>query len=308
MLLLNPNKYRDLNVSTELKKSYSYNNNSDLLPQAVDPLKKTNSSNLGNYSNKLDINETKYKKYNEIPGMNNNYNLPNDNYGGVKDYKYDFKYNKGGDNFSTIPQSSSKLNSSLENKKENKYDVGFNDKYSNNNNYLSKEPKFMAITDDYKVDNSLELDKNSSKKYDNLNNLNKYNFKSGIEKNYENKTELQDCLNEKDSFYEKEFSSFSNAKIKNYGNYNDELLTPKDSNFSNALKYETNSQKHSPLRTNPPNPGNDKKYDSKYDYLGGDKDKSSKDRYFSSEKRVYRNGEKDKERLDKFESKPFINV
>jgi len=303
MVLINSNKYRDLIVTTEYKKINTYYNNSDLTNQAIDPLKKTNSSGLGNYSNKLDINESKYKKYNEIPGITNNYNLPNDNFGGAKDYKYDFKYNKGNENFSTIPQSSSKLNTSIENKKETKYDSTYNDKYSNNENYItSKEPKFMAITDDYKVDNSLEMDKNSSKKYDYLNNFNKYNFKSGLDRNYENKNELQDCLNEKDSFYEKEFSSFSNNKMKNYGNYNDELLTPKDSNFSNGLKYETNSQKHSPLRTNPPNPINDKKYDNKYDYLGGDKDKSSKDRYFSSEKRPFRNGEKDKERLDKFES------
>lgn len=314
---MHPQKYRNLLAVTELKKSFYSSGNDFNLPSnnTVDQMKKTSSQLYNTYQSKnvpdpSISSESKYKKYNEISGINNNYNLPNDNKfdsNNIKDYnKYDFKYNKGNDNLSAVHQTTNKLNSSLENKNTEKFDSSSVDKYSQNsyNMSLSKEPKFMAITDDYKLENSLEVDKNTLKKYDNLGNDKYGGYKNKLDKIYDNKySDIADPLNDKESYYDKEFSSFNNNKVKNY-NYNDELNTPKDSNFNNVLKYETNSQKHSPLRNN----NNEKtKYDSKYDYLGSEKDtlasnKSTKDRYFSSEKRVFRNGEKEKERVDKFES------
>ena len=229
----------------------------------------------------------------------------------TKDFnsKYDLKYgnNRVNDNFSTLPQTSSKLNKSIENKNADKYEnkSSYNDKYSPNSYNIHNNKDPMAITDDYKMDNSLEIDQNSMKKYDNSG----YGgFKSKLDKNYNNeiKVELSDPL-DKESFYDKEFSSFNNNKLKNY-NLNDELITPKDSNINNPLKYdkyENNSQKHSPMRNNNEN---NKFSGDKFDYLGGadtrdplSSNKNAKNRYCSSEKRVYRN-EKDKEKYDKYES------
>ena len=80
-------------------------------------------------------------------------------------------------------------------------------------------------------------------------------------------------------------------------------MTPKDSNFPNSLKFEPISQKHSPLRNT--NSEKNRFIENKYDYLGDDKDALSltankNNRYFSSEKRVFRNI--DNEKGDKFES------
>ena len=301
LLLLQSHKYRNLIAVTELKKINSINSDLTLNNNnTYDLMKKSPISGTEKNKQYYDLtSEVKYKKYNEITGINNNYNLPSNDKFDSNNLK-DLKYNKSGDNFSNLQATLSK--SSIENKNE-KFES--NDKYSQNyyNVNQTKEPKFIARNDDYNLDNSLEADSNLIKKYDNLGNDKYLGYKSKLERNNDKKfTELSDGLNEKDSFYDKELNSFSNNKNKN-NNYNDELMTPKDSNFPNSLKFEPISQKHSPLRNT--NSEKNRFIENKYDYLGDDKDALSltankNNRYFSSEKRVFRNI--DNEKGDKFES------